>query len=104
MFETIRLQRLSGAVLYNDAKASYDRVIENISNLALMKQGLPIEVTKLHAQTFQQLTYFIKHGLGIGDKPHSHNQPKPVYGVGQGSTDAPSRWGFLCDPLLELYK
>jgi hypothetical protein len=27
-----------------------------------------------------------------------------VYGVGQGSTDAPSRWGFLCDCILEAYK
>jgi hypothetical protein len=63
MFETIRLQRLSGAVLYNDAKTCYDRVIENISNLALMKQGLPIELAKLHAQTFQQIQYYIKHRL-----------------------------------------
>jgi hypothetical protein len=103
-FETIRLQRLSGAVVYNDAKACYDRVIENISNLALLKQGLPIEIARLHAQTFHQIQYFIKHKLGIGQTPHSHKHPQPVYGVGQGSTDAPARWGFTCDPLLELYK
>jgi hypothetical protein len=104
IFETMRLQRLSGAVLYNDAKACYERVIENISNLAIMKQGLPIEISQLHAQTFQQINYFIKHKLGVGKIPHSHRNPKPVYGVGQGSTDAPSRWGFVCDPLLEVYK
>jgi hypothetical protein len=104
MFETMRLQRLSGAVLYNDAKACYDRVIENLSNLALMKQGLPLQLAKLHSQTFQQIHYYIKHRLGIGNTPHSHRNPKPVYGVGQGSTDAPARWGFVCDPLLEIYK
>jgi hypothetical protein len=103
-FETIRLQRLSGAVVYNDAKACYDRVIENISNLALLKQGLPIELARLHAQTFHNIRYYIKHKLGISTTPHSHKNPKPIYGVGQGSTDAPARWGFLCDPLLELYK
>jgi hypothetical protein len=100
-FETIRLQRLSGAVVYNDAKACYDRVIKNISNLAL--QGLPVEIAHLHAQTFHRIQYFIKHKLGIGQTPHSHNNPKPVYGVGQGSTDAPEQWGFTCNPLLELY-
>lgn len=104
MFETMRLQRLSGAVQYNDAKACYDRVVENISNLALMKQGLPTALAKLHSQTFHKINYYIKNNLGIGTTPHGHNHPKPVYGVGQGSTDAPSRWGFLCDPLLELYK
>jgi hypothetical protein len=92
-FETIRLQRLSGAAVYNDAKACYDRVIENVSNLALMKQGLPIELAKFRAQTFKSIQYYIQHKLGIGEIPHSHHNPKPVYGIGQGSTDAPSRWG-----------
>jgi Reverse transcriptase (RNA-dependent DNA polymerase) len=103
-YETIRLQRLSGAVVYNDAKACYDRVIENLSNLALMKQGLPVEIAKLHSNTFHRIQYYIKHKLGIGAVPHSHNNPKQVHGVGQGSTDAPARWGFVCDPLLQLYK
>jgi hypothetical protein len=83
-FETIRLQRLSGAALYNDAKACYDRVIENISNLTLMKQGLPVELARLHSQTFNNIQYYIKHKLGLGEIPHSHHNPQPVYGVGQG--------------------
>jgi hypothetical protein len=62
-YETIRLQRLSGAVVYNDAKACFDRVIENLSNLALMKQGLPPEIAKLHAQTFHQTQYQIYWAL-----------------------------------------
>jgi hypothetical protein len=28
----------------------------------------------------------------------------PIYGVGQGSTNAPARWGFVCDTLINLYK
>jgi hypothetical protein len=104
IFENMRLQRLSGAVLYNDAKACYNRVIENLSNLALMKQGLPLQLARLHSQTFHNIKYYIKHKLGIGSKPHSHRNPNPIYGVGQGSTDAPSRWGFVCDPLLEIFK
>jgi hypothetical protein len=38
--EASRLQRLSGAVIYNDAKACFDRIIENMSNLACMREGL----------------------------------------------------------------
>jgi Reverse transcriptase (RNA-dependent DNA polymerase) len=103
-YEAIRLQRLQGAVLYNDAKACYDRIIENISNLTLLKEGLPIQIAQLHAQTLSQIKYHIKHRYGIGTTTHGHKEPKPLYGVGQGATDSPARWGFLCDPLLNLYK
>jgi hypothetical protein len=104
LYESIRLQKLQASVLYNDAKACYDRIIENISNLSLIREGLPIELAKLHAQTFDTIQYHIKHRYGIGTTHHSHNNPSPIYGVGQGSTDAPARWGYVCDALLNIYK
>jgi hypothetical protein len=39
-YEIIRYQRLAGAVMYNDAKACYDRIIENGSNLTFLDQEL----------------------------------------------------------------
>jgi hypothetical protein len=103
-YETSRPQKLQGAVLYNEAKACYDRVIENLSNLTQLREGLPIQIAQLHAQTFHTTKYRIKHRMGIGSKTHSHLQPSPVYEVGQGSTNAPARWGFICDHLINLYK
>jgi hypothetical protein len=103
-YETIRNLRLNGGVIYNDAKACYDRIIENVSNLALIHQGLPINITTLHSQTFQSIEYTIKHKLGLGSNTHKHNQPAPIYGVGQSACDAPARWGFLCDALIKVYK
>jgi hypothetical protein len=50
-YETIRNQRLHGGVIYNNAKACYDTVIENISNLALLHQGLPIKLAQLHSHS-----------------------------------------------------
>jgi hypothetical protein len=90
IYESIRLKKLQSSVLYNDAKACYDRVIENFSNLTLLREGLPIELARLHTQTFSQIKYHIKHRYGLGTKPHSHNNPAPIFGVGQGSTDAPA--------------
>jgi hypothetical protein len=103
-YEIMKLQRLTGSVLYNDAKACFDRMVENITNLALMKQGLPTEIAQLHSQTFTQMEYHIKHQLGIGTQHHSHNNPSPIYGSGQGASDAPARWAFMCDLLIEVYK
>jgi hypothetical protein len=104
LYEAIRLQRLTGAVVYNDAKACFDRVLENLSNLLLLREGLPKEIALLHAQTFSQIQYYIKHKLGIGPKSHSHLNPHPVHGVGQGATDAPARWGAVGDALIRVYK
>ena len=83
--------------MYNDAKACYDRIVENISNMSLLREGLPIEIAKLHSQTFHSIEYQIKHKQGIGSQSHKHNNPAPIYGVGQGSTDASARWSFLSD-------
>jgi hypothetical protein len=101
--ETIRLQRLTAAVMYNDVKACYDRIIQNLSNLSLLREGLPIELAQIHAQTFSKIQYHIKHKLGIGSIPHGHNNPSPVYGVGQGSTDASAWWSFVSDALVRAF-
>jgi hypothetical protein len=77
---------------------------QKLSNLTLLRKGLPPSLALLHAQTSQSFQYNIKHKLGIGDNSHSHNNPLPVYGVGQGSTNVPARWGFICDHLINLYK
>jgi hypothetical protein len=90
-YETIRNLQLFGGIVYNDAKACYDCIIENLSNLAQLHQGLPISIDKMHAYTFQQIEYIIEHKLGMSTNSRKHNQPAPIYGVGQGACDAPAR-------------
>jgi hypothetical protein len=80
--------------MYNDAKACYDRIVKNVSNMSLLREGLPIELAK---------EYQIKHKQGIGSQSHKHIHPSPIYGVGQGSTDASARWSFLSDALIRAF-
>jgi hypothetical protein len=58
--EICRLQKLAGAIVINDAKACFDRIIENLSNLACLREGLAPELAKLHAQTGREMRYYIK--------------------------------------------
>jgi hypothetical protein len=102
-FETIRLQRLKGGIVYNHAKACYGRVIENLSNIACMREGLPPEVATLHAQTLSKMKYYIIYRSGIAQKPNGYMQPKPFYGVGQGSGNAPACWGVISNSLVRAY-
>jgi hypothetical protein len=102
-YEVIRLQHLQGAIMYNDAKACYDCIIENLANLTLLREGFPPEIAQLHAQTLQAFKLFIKHKLGLGPIPNTFTELEPILGSGQGATDSPARWGFISDVLIRAY-
>jgi hypothetical protein len=101
--ETILLQKLTGATIYNDAKACFDRIIENISNVTLMREGLHHKIATLHAQTLKHAQYFIKTKHGTHNQPNGHMQPEPFLGTGQGAADSMPRWSLLSDLLIRLY-
>jgi hypothetical protein len=82
-FEFCRVQRLNAGKMFNDAAACFDRIMEALSNLTCRREGLPIEVAELHAQTLELIQYFIKHQGGIGKKPNQHNNPRPFFGPRQ---------------------
>lgn len=89
--------------MYNDAKACFDRIIENLSNMTCLNAGAPTEVLNLHHRTFKNMKYIIKHRYGLSNFVNGHNQPDPFYGVGQGADDACTRWGFISDALIKAY-
>jgi hypothetical protein len=101
--EICRLQQLQGAVIYNDAKACFDRIVENISNLVCLREGLAPKIASLHAQTLQQMRYYIKTQHGCLDKYNGHMLPDPFLGSGQGAGDSMSRWGFVSDAIIRAY-
>jgi hypothetical protein len=104
VYETIRNLRLYGGIIYKDAKTCYNRIIKNLSNIALLHQELPKQIALLHYQVFSQIQYSMKHKLGVSSSYHSHNHPAPEYSDGQSACDAPARWGFFCNALIEVYK
>jgi hypothetical protein len=102
--EIIRLQKLTGATLYNNATACFDRIVENISNATLMREGLDSKIAKLHDQTLTNAKYYIKTKNGICTSPNGYGLPKPFYGTGQGAGDSMSRWGLLSNLFIRLCK
>jgi hypothetical protein len=101
--EICRLQRLSGAIVYNDAKACFDRIIENVSNLTCLREGMAPEIALLHAQTLQTMRYYIQTQTGPSPKFNGHLQPDPFLGSGQGAGDSMALWGFLSDAIIRAY-
>jgi hypothetical protein len=78
--ELCKIQKLNGAVINNDAKACFDRIIENMSNLACMREGLSPKIDAKHAQTFQQMRYYVKTKNGCGPEYNGHSSPELFHG------------------------
>jgi hypothetical protein len=85
--ETISPQKLTGATLHKNASACFDRIVENISNAPLLREGLNPSVTRLHEQTLRLTDYHLKTKNGISATSNRHMRPEPFYGTGQGATD-----------------
>ena len=102
-YEICKLQRSNGGVMYNDAKACFDRIIENFSNLTCLNAGAPIEVLNLHHNTLHNMNYIIKHKFGLSPHINGHMKPDPFYGIGQGAGDSTTRWGFISDAIIKCY-
>jgi hypothetical protein len=101
--EIILLQKLTGTILYHDAKACFDRIIENLSNASLLSEGINPKLVRLHAKTLGTAKYHIKTKYGIAEKPNGHMRPDPFHGTGQGAADSMPRWGFLSDIAIKAY-
>jgi hypothetical protein len=104
LYKTIKLQHTSGGVMYNDAKACFDRIVENLSNIACAQAGAPHNVLKIHSKCLHDAQYIIKHKYGLSKRFNQHNNPKPFLGVGQGAGDSSTRWGFLSDLIIKAYR
>ena len=103
VYEIGRLQKLTLAKMFLDAKACYDRIVMSLANIASRSQGLHQKLTKLYENTLTNMKYYPKHQLGISKKPNGHMKDKPFHGAGQGSGDGGTRWGHITDKMIKVY-
>ena len=102
-FEISRLSRRMLIQTNYDATACYDRIIPNLAMLVSRKFGVPAQVTKTNASTFQQARYHIRTDLGVSPDSYSHSDLMQIYGSGQGSGNSPMLWLFICCLLFAMY-
>eukprot|EP00957_Ditylum_brightwellii_P041249 3122976-Ditylum_brightwellii.AAC.1 len=72
-----------------DAASCYDRILPNVSGLAVRKLGMHKSVTFVHATTLKQANFFLKTALGVSDEYYQHCKLYPIYSSGQGATNSP---------------
>jgi hypothetical protein len=91
----IRLTKKSGAFIENDAVGCYDRLVNNLVLMLIVKLGLPKSVASCIGDLWDNVVHLIKTIYGIFSVSYGSTASQPLYGPGQGSTCGPLFW-LLC--------
>jgi len=60
-------------------------MIKAPNNLACLQHGADLKYIQLHAQTQQELQYYLKHKYSILTSFNTNHVTQPWYGMGQGA-------------------
>ena len=97
--DTIRYYALPAAIVDKDAQACYDRIIPVVLSYALIRLGLPKNLTRFMCKWLEQATYFIKTSKGISKHFYTSTIDTYLYGTGQGTGWSPPNWGAISDVI-----
>jgi len=95
--DVIRYYAEPAAIVDNDAKACDDRLIPCLLSYALIRLGLPKQLTRFMCKWLDQAQYFIKTSQGISKHHYSSTVERYLYGTGQGTGWSPPNWGAISD-------
>ena len=107
----LRVTKRNGAFSENDAVGCYDRLVNNLVLMLLVKLGIPKSVAACIGDLWDNVVHLIKTIYGISSVTYGNTEGKPLYGPGQGSTCGPIFW-LLCywvivtllDPTITMAK
>eukprot|EP00957_Ditylum_brightwellii_P025334 1916634-Ditylum_brightwellii.AAC.1 len=98
--DSLRLFQLNGAVLNNDAKACYNRMIPEVTALHLQSLGLPDNATKCSVKINKKMKHYIKTAEGVSQEHYQHTDSYAKFGERQGKSSSPSNWLFQSSTIL----
>eukprot|EP00957_Ditylum_brightwellii_P090427 6886363-Ditylum_brightwellii.AAC.2 len=91
---------LNSAVLNNDAKACYDRMIPEVISLHLQSLGLPPVAIKCSMLLNKNMSHHVKMPEGILAESYKHTDTFTKYGERQGKASSLSNWLFQSLTIL----
>jgi len=98
-FEIQRYKRHPIAYIENDATGCYDRIVNPLVLLFLLKLGVPEPVVRLFAETWQYTEHRIKTMYGVSEVSYQNTFEYFLFRPGQGSTIGPLLW-LICFLLI----
>jgi Reverse transcriptase (RNA-dependent DNA polymerase) len=104
MMDLLRLKQQAGALCSNDAKSCYDRIVHSVVALALRQQGAPMGPVESMLKTLQNAKHKIRTAFGVLTQHYGGDRATPLQGLDQGNRMAPTGWGVISTPLINMMK
>ena len=102
-FDLARLLKIVMATEENDAIGCYDRIMQQLVALYLIRMGILIAAITCVCRTFDETIHYIKTAHGIAKATYSATKEVPLYGAGQGTTGGPLFWLITFSLLMEAF-
>ena len=103
--DILRQMKSAGAMVSNDAKSCYDRIIHAIASICLRRVGVPLPPIICMFSTLQNLEHCIR--TAYGDSKLAYGGilwVVPMQGVMQGNGAGPAIWAIVSTPLLNMMR
>ena len=104
MLEITRLTRKHLVMFDNDAASCYDRIVTSIMSIISQHYGSHKKVVVVWAKTLEAAQFHLKTGKMVSDKFYQHSTAHPIHGSGQGATNSPNGWLFICSKLFDVHE
>eukprot|EP00957_Ditylum_brightwellii_P128125 9771976-Ditylum_brightwellii.AAC.1 len=98
--DCLRLFRLNGAIVNNNATACYDRMILELSSLHLQSLGLPEKAAKCSVLLNHDMKHHINTQAWVTTEFYKHEDHEEKFRERQGKTSSLSIWLFQSSTLL----
>ena len=90
------------AFMDDDAKACFDRILPQLSQIESQKWGLHHKAATLATKIIQHQQFYVRTGHGISNEAYSYSDEKPIFGVGQGLGWSGPMWLNTSDTICKL--
>ena len=99
--DVIRHYGEPAALLDNDAKACYDRLIPVLLSYSLVRLGLPKHLTRFMCKWLQTCKYKLKLAHGVTQHSYGTTLERYLFGTGQGTGWSPPNWASISDIISD---
>lgn len=103
LIDISRAKKRSIAIIANDAKSCYDRIVLWVLYFTMRKFGMSHEIAKTSVETIQDMVHKVSTVHGISDTHYGGTGTLPN-GVLQGNGFAAQAWAAISSILLKIYE